>query len=77
MLLARREPPALEGATAALLEAVVVLEALGAMEAMEAMGFMGATEALGVADTVAGAEATGTSVATVGPAKPHTGSDHR
>ena len=76
----------MEGATAALLEAVVVLEALGAMGAMEAtgfmgamevMGFMGAMEALGVADMVAGAEATGTSVATVGPAKPHTGSDHR
>ena len=53
------------------------MEAMGFMGAMEVMGFMGATEALGVADMVAGPEATGTSVATVGPAKPHTGSDHR
>ena len=46
------------------------MEATGFMGAMEVMGFMGATEALGVADMVAGPEATGTSVATVGPAKP-------
>ena len=62
-----------------LLQAVAVLEALGAVEALGAMMAMGATEvmgatrateAMGVADMAAGTEATGTSTATVSPARP-------
>ena len=48
---------------------LVAMEAWEAMEAFMALVAMEAMEALVAADTVAGAEATGTSAATVGPAK--------
>ena len=51
------------------MEAFWAMEALAAMEALEAMGAM---EPLGAVDMEAGVGATGTSVATVGPAKPTT-----
>ena len=53
------------------------MEAWEAMEAMEtfmALAAMEAMEAMAAVDTAAGAEATGTSAATVGPAKHNTAS---
>ena len=48
---------------------LVAMEAWEAMEAFMALVAMEAMEALVAVDTVAGAEATGTSAAAVGPAK--------
>jgi len=79
--LAQQESPPSDRAWAAPLDAVpameawevlVAMEAWEAMEAMEAfmaLVAMGAMEALVAVDMVAGAEATGTSAAAVGPAK--------
>ena len=79
--LAQQESPPSDRAWAAPLDAVPAMEAwevLVAMEAWEAMEAfmalvameaMGAMEALVAVDTVAGAEASVTSVAAVGPAK--------
>ena len=61
------------------MEVLVAMEAWEAMEAMEAfmaLVAMGAMEALVAVDMVAGAEATGTSAAAVGPAKHSTASVH-
>ena len=55
---------------------LVAMEAWEAMEAMEALEAMGAMEALVAVDTVAGAEASVTSVAAMGPAKHNTTSVH-
>ena len=55
---------------------LVAMEAWEAMEAFMALVAMGAMEALVAVDTVAGAEATGTSAAAVGPAKHSTASVH-
>ena len=52
------------------------MEAWEAMEAFMALVAMEAMEALVAVDTVAGAEATGTSAAAVGPAKHSTASVH-
>ena len=76
--LAQQESPPSDRAWVAPLDAVpamgawevlVAMEALEAMEAFMALVAMGAMEALVAVDTVAGAEATGTSAAAVGPAK--------
>ena len=53
---------------------LVAIEAWEAMEAFMALVAMEAMEALVAVDTVAGAEATGTSAAAVGPAKHSTAS---
>ena len=55
---------------------LVAMEAWEAMEAFMALVAMGAMEALVAVDTVAGAEATGTSAAAVGPAKHSTTAVH-
>ena len=55
---------------------LVAMEAWEAMEAFMALVAMWAMEALVAVDTVAGAEATGTSAAAVGPAKHSTASVH-
>ena len=56
------------------MEVLVAMEAWEAMEAFMALVAMGAMEALVAVDMVAGAEATGTSAAAVGPAKHRTAS---
>ena len=58
------------------MEAWEAMEAFMALVAMEAWEAMGAMEALVAVDMVAGAEATGTSAAAVGPAKHSTASVH-
>ena len=55
---------------------LVAMEAWEAMEAFMALVAMGAMEALVAVDMVAGAKATGTSAAAVGPAKHSTASVH-
>ena len=77
LLLAQQESPPSDRACVAPLDAVPVLVAMEAWEAMEAfmaLVAMEAMEALVAVDTVAGAEATGTSAAAVGPAKHSTAS---
>ena len=77
--LAQQESPPSDRAWVAPLDAVPVLvamEAWEAMEAMEAFMALAAMEAMAAVDTAAGAEATGTSAAAVGPAKHSTASVH-
>jgi len=70
--LAQQESPLSDRAWVAPLDAGPAMGAMEAWEAMEAfmaLVALGAMEALVAVDTVAGAEATGTSAAAAGPAK--------
>ena len=72
--LAQQAFPPSDRAWVAPSDAGPVLVAMEAWEAMEAFMALAAMEAMAAVDTAAGAEATGTSAATVGPAKHNTAS---